>query len=57
MKAKLLVPAVILGLAGLYFLNRHLNQTREYIQGVPAVAEPGTGAVRQRFTVGFLPVT
>ncbi len=56
MKAKLLVIAV-LAIVGLYFLNAKLGEKKEYIDGVPAAATPGSGEERQRFTVGFLPVT
>ncbi|MFN0006594.1 MAG: hypothetical protein ACKVXR_01700 [Planctomycetota bacterium] len=56
MKLKLLITVVV-ALAGLYLLNRWLGQKKEYISGVPAAATPGSGEVRQKFTVGFLPVT
>lgn len=56
MKPKFLL-AVLVVIAGLFFLNRYLNQKKEYIPGVPAQARPASGEVRERFTVGFLPVT
>jgi len=56
MKLKILVM-VVAAVAGLYLLNRWLGQEKEYISGVPAAATPGSGEVRQKFTVGFLPVT
>ena len=56
MKLKLLV-IVVVAVGGLYLLNRWLSSKKEYISGVPATATPGTGEVRQKFTVGFLPVT
>lgn len=57
MKLKLLL-AVVAVVAGLYFVNQWLNETRkEYIPGVPANATPASGETRATFTVGFLPVT
>ena len=56
MKPKLWI-VVVLALGGLYFLNRYLSSKKEYIPGVPAAATPATGTARQKFTVGFLPVT
>jgi hypothetical protein len=56
MKLKFAI-AVLAALLGLFFLNRWLSQKKEYIAGVPAAATPGSGEVRQHFTVGFLPVT
>ncbi len=56
MKLKFLIAAAVV-VAGLFFLNRYLNQKKEYIPGVPAQATPASGEVRERFTVGFLPVT
>jgi len=56
MKARLIVvPLVLLG--GLYLLHRSLEADKQYIAGVPAADEPGSGEVRNTFTVGFLPVT
>jgi NitT/TauT family transport system substrate-binding protein len=55
-KAKLLIVAVVV-VAGLFFLNRWMNEKKEYIAGVPAAATPAGGEVRQELTVGFLPVT
>ena len=57
MKAKLLIVVVAL-VAGLYFLNQYLSDTKEYIPGTPAAATPGgSGEVRNTMSVGFLPVT
>ena len=63
MKLKLLIAAVVI-IVGLYFLKTQLDKKKEYIPNVPAAAQPGTAApkgatteVRQKFTVGFLPVT
>jgi len=56
MKLKI-VAAVVVALVGLYFLNGWINRNKEYIAGVPAAATPPSGEVRQKFTVGFLPVT
>lgn len=56
MKLKLLVMVVV-AVAGLYFLNRWLDEDKEYISGVPASDQPASGEVRQKLTVGFLPVT
>ena len=56
MKIKLLVAAIAL-IVGLFFLNKYLNEKPEYIPGVPSVATPASGEVREKFTVGFLPVT
>jgi NitT/TauT family transport system substrate-binding protein len=56
MKLKLLIAAVVV-IAGLFFVNRWLSQKKEYIPGVPAAAKPASGEAREKFTVGFLPVT
>lgn len=63
MKLKLLIVAVLV-VVGLWFLKSRLDEKKEYIPGVPAVAEsgsatgkPAANAPRQKFTVGFLPVT
>jgi hypothetical protein len=64
MKLKLLIAAVVI-IVGLYFLKAQLDKKKEYIPDVPAAAQPGTSTAnpaavskeRQRFTVGFLPVT
>jgi NitT/TauT family transport system substrate-binding protein len=56
MKLKLLIGAVVV-LVGLFVLNRYVGQKKEYIAGVPAAAKPASGEVRNKFTVGFLPVT
>lgn len=56
MKLKLLIAAVA-AIVGLYFLKDWLDQKKEYISGVPASDRPASGEVRQKLTVGFLPVT
>jgi NitT/TauT family transport system substrate-binding protein len=56
MKIKLLLVAIV-ALAGLFAVNRYLNQKKEYIAGVPAADKPADAPVRNTFTVGFLPVT
>lgn len=66
MKLKVLIAAVVV-IAGLFFLKQYLETKKEYIPGVPAAAtpaaatadasKPGASAVREKFTVGFLPVT
>jgi len=56
MKLKLAVGFVLV-VVGLYFLNQKLNARKEYIPGTPAAATPASGEVREKFTVGFLPVT
>lgn len=56
MKLKLPIAAVVV-VGALYFGNRYLNTKKEYISGVPAAATPSSGEVRERLTVGFLPVT
>lgn len=56
MKLKLPIAAVVL-ILGLFLLNRYLNTKKEYISGVPAAATPASGEVREKLTVGFLPVT
>lgn len=56
MKLKLILGGVVL-IAGLYFINRSLNEAPRYIPNTPSTGTPATGVVRQEFTVGFLPVT
>jgi hypothetical protein len=63
MKLKLLIAAVVI-IVGLYFLKTQLDKKKEYIPNVPAAAVPGAATAnpeavkeRQRFVVGFLPVT
>lgn len=63
MKLKLLIIAVLV-IAGLWFAKTQLDKKKEYIPGVPATADSGSAigktdpnGPRQRFTVGFLPVT
>ena len=54
------VKFILVGLAvlvGLFFLNRYVDRKKEYIAGVPAAGTPKSGEVREKFTVGFLPVT
>ena len=57
MKRKLIIATILLGFAGLFVLNRSLNQKKQYIPGIPASDRPASGVVREKFTVGFLPVT
>jgi len=56
MKAKLIVGGIAL-IAGLYFINRSLNEAPKYMEDTPSTSTPASGAVRQEMTVGFLPVT
>ena len=56
MKLKLLIAAIVV-LVGLFFLKQQLDKKKEYIPGVPSASDPATKVVRQKFTVGFLPVT
>jgi hypothetical protein len=56
MKVKI-VLALVVAIVGLYFLNDWVRGKKEYISGVPAADKPASGEVRQKFTVGFLPVT
>lgn len=56
MKLKLLIAAIVV-IAGLYFLNRRLNETPRYMESSPSTAMPPGGEVREKFVVGFLPVT
>ncbi len=56
MKSKLLLGAVVV-IAALFFLNRKLNQTPRYMESSPSTATPAGGEVREKFLVGFLPVT
>jgi hypothetical protein len=56
MKTKLLLgAAVVAGL--LYAANRLLNETPRYRDSSPSTATPAGGEVREKFVVGFLPVT
>jgi hypothetical protein len=56
MKLKLVVGAVVI-VALLFFLNRWLNETPRYMESSPSTATPASGEVREKFVVGFLPVT
>ncbi len=56
MKLKLILGAILV-VVGLFFLKRYLDTKKEYIAGVPAAGTPSNAAVREKFTVGFLPVT
>jgi hypothetical protein len=56
MKLKIILGGVAV-LAGLYFINRSLNEAPRYIPDTPSTSTPASGVVRQEFTVGFLPVT
>lgn len=56
MKLKLVLGAIAI-VAVLYFLNRQLNQTPRYMESSPSTATPSGGEVREKFVVGFLPVT
>jgi hypothetical protein len=56
MKAKLIVGGIAL-IAGLYFVNRLLNEEPKYMENTPSTGTPASGAVRQELTIGFLPVT
>lgn len=56
MKLRIVLGAVVL-VAALFFVNRRMNEGKEYLPGVPAAATPASGDVRGTFTVGFLPVT
>ncbi|MEY2784983.1 MAG: hypothetical protein RL277_1190 [Planctomycetota bacterium] len=56
MKAKLIIGGIAL-IAGLYFINRSLNEQPKYMEDTPSTSTPASGAVRQEMIVGFLPVT
>jgi len=56
MKWKILVGAAA-GVLGLFYLNRYLNETPRYMDSSPSTARPASGEVREKFVVGFLPVT
>lgn len=55
MKLKVLLVAIAV-VAGLWFLNRKLNETPRYMESSPSTATP-KGGVREVVVVGFLPVT
>jgi len=56
MKLKWILVAIAI-LAGLYLANRRLNETPRYMESSPSTALPPGGEVREKFVVGFLPVT
>jgi len=56
MKQKLVLGAIAV-LVGLFLLNRYLNETPRYMDSSPSTATPASGEVREKFVVGFLPVT
>jgi NitT/TauT family transport system substrate-binding protein len=56
MKLKILIGALLV-IAGLYFLNKKLNETPRYMDSSASTGTPASGEVRNEFTVGFLPVT
>jgi len=56
MKSKILLGAVLV-VAVLFFLNRMLNETPRYMESSPSTGLPASGEVREKFIVGFLPVT
>jgi hypothetical protein len=56
MKLKLLLGAIVVVVA-LFFLNRRLNEAPRYTDSSPSTALPAGGEVREKFVVGFLPVT
>ncbi len=56
MKLKWILVAIAV-LAGLFLANRWLNETPRYMESSPSTALPPGGEVREKFVVGFLPVT
>lgn len=56
MKSKVILGAIAV-LVGLFFLNRYLNETPRYMESSPSTGTPASGVVREKFLVGFLPVT
>lgn len=56
MKLRLVLGAIAIVL-GLYGLNLYLNRTPRYMESSPSTATPQGGEVREKFVVGFLPVT
>ncbi len=56
MKQKLVLGAIAL-LLGLFVWNRFLNETPRYMDSSPSTGMPASGEVREKFVVGFLPVT
>lgn len=55
--APIVLAAVVVGVAGLYFLNQKFNSKPQYHATAPSADAPKDGVVRNTFTVGFLPVT
>lgn len=56
MKLKILIAAIVV-IVGLFFLKQYLDSSKSYISGVPSSDKPASKEVREKFTVGFLPVT
>lgn len=56
MKIKWILVAIAV-VAALFLANRWLNETPRYMESSPSTAIPPGGAVREKFLVGFLPVT
>jgi hypothetical protein len=56
MKTKWILGAIAV-VAVLFFANRWLNETPRYMESSPSTATPPGGEVREKFLVGFLPVT
>ena len=56
MKLRLVLGAIAI-VAALFLVNRYLNQTPRYMESSPSTAAPASGEVREKFVVGFLPVT
>jgi hypothetical protein len=56
MKLKFVAAAIAI-LVGLFLLNRYLNETPRYMDSSPSTGTPASGEVREKFLVGFLPVT
>ncbi len=56
MKLRVILIALVV-LAGLYFLNRRMNETPRYRDDSPSTGTTPGGEVRAEFTVGFIPVT
>lgn len=56
MKLRLVLGAIAI-VAVLHFLNRYLNGTPRYMASSPSTGTPASGEVREKFVVGFLPVT
>jgi|1048.fasta_scaffold39790_2 hypothetical protein len=56
MKLRILI-GFLLVLVGLWWLNRRLNHNPRYMPGADSTASTVEEQVRDRFMVGFLPVT